>query len=326
MGGDGGPAITVPAVKRFLENNPEIEVTLHGREAELSAALARHFNPVDTDIRRRYQVVFSPEVVLEDEPAASTLRNKGASSLWRSLQQVAEGGAGACVSAGNTGALMAMGIRLLGLATGIDRPAICAALPRDQGWFYLLDVGANVDCSARQLHQFANMATTLVSLVENIDLPSCGLLNIGQEATKGNRLVKEAAALLANDPRLNYRGFVEAHQFFTSPVKIIVSDGFSGNIALKATEGAARFVLDHLYSRLESTAQGESLQADGNRAFKLDPRRYNGAVLLGLKKMVIKSHGSADERGFYGALETATRAVTTGVAEGVCRYFEQSTR
>jgi len=326
MGGDSGPTVTVPAVKRFLANNPNMEVTLHGREAELSAALARHFSDAGADISRRYQVVFSPEVVSDDEPPASALRNKQGSSLWRSLQQVAEDGAGACVSAGNTGALMAMGIRLLGLAGGVERPAICAALPRDQGRFYLLDVGANVDCSARQLHQFANMATTLVSLVENTDRPSCGLLNIGQEATKGNRLVKEASALLANDPRLNYHGFVEAHQFFTSAVKIVVSDGFSGNIALKATEGAARFVLDHLYSRLESLSGDGSLAAQNNTALELDPRRYNGAVLLGLKKIVIKSHGSADESGFYGALETAARSATNAVAEGVSRYFEELTQ
>lgn len=323
MGGDGGPDVTVPATTRFLSDNPGVNVTLYGREAELSDHLSRHLSRTHADLSRRVHIEFCPQVVLDDEPPSSALRNKQNSSMWRSLECVARGGAQACVSAGNTGALMAMGIKLLGLASGIERPAICAALPGGQGWIYLLDVGANVDCSAAQLHQFATMATTLVSLVESIDRPSCALLNIGQEATKGNKQVKDAAELLAHDPGLNYTGFVEADQFFSTPVKIIVSDGFIGNIALKATEGAARFVLDRVYSERQAPASRSSSEADSGIPLELDPSRYNGAALLGLRNMVVKSHGSADEAGFYGALETAARAVTSGVAEGVCHHFEQ---
>ncbi len=323
MGGDGGPDVTVPATKRFLADYPDIDVTLYGRENALSAHLSRDPSLTDAVISQRLHIEFCPEVVLDDEPPSSALRNKQNSSMWQSLECVASDNAEACVSAGNTGALMAMGIKLLGLANAIERPAICAVLPGGQGWLYLLDVGANVDCSAHQLHQFATMATTLVSLVENIDRPGCALLNIGQEATKGNKLVKEAAVLLDDDPGLNYRGFVEADQFFSSPVKIIVSDGFSGNIALKATEGAARYVLDRVLSEPSIGSTRNLSKANGGTPLALDPGRYNGAALLGLKSMVVKSHGGADEAGFYGALKTAARAVTSGVAEGVCRHFEQ---
>lgn len=237
--------------------------------------------------------------------------------MWLALQAVAQGQADACVSSGNTGALMAMGLKHLGINAGLDRPAICTALPARTGGCYLLDLGANVDCSSKNLHQFALMATAMVRGLEGVAKPTLALLNIGAEASKGNRVVKEAAELLSSDKSLDYRGYIEADEILDGRMNIVVCDGFVGNVALKATEGVARNVvarLAALHSKLmhDSAAHDLSGLVDGLRE-ALDPASYNGAILLGLNSVVIKSHGNTDERGFCRALERAARAVTTNV-------------
>ena len=337
MGGDGGPAVIVPAAIRFLSNNPDAELVLYGLEDEL----LKHFpnrDPLGID---RCRVQYSSQVVSDQESPSAALRHKQDSSMWLALQSVAQGSAGACISGGNTGALMAMGLKLLGISEGIDRPAICTALPRQEGRCYLLDAGANVDCSAQQLQQFALMATALVSALEQIAQPPCALLNIGKERIKGNKVVKEAAELLAANSILNYTGFIEADDLLRGGIEIVVCDGFVGNVTLKAIEGAARMILEHLMLAkssmqpslkpalakspeadlsVPSGLESEGVYAGLRQAF--DPGQFNGAILLGLNAVVIKSHGSADKAGYCGALERAAQAHQADVTGQVARYLK----
>jgi glycerol-3-phosphate acyltransferase PlsX len=337
MGGDGGPAVIVPAAIRFLSNNPDTELVLYGLEDELLKHLPNR-DPLGID---RCRVQYSSQIVSDQESPSAAFRHKQDSSMWLALQSVAQGSAGACISGGNTGALMAMGLKLLGINEGIDRPAICTALPRQEGRCYLLDAGANVDCSAQQLQQFALMATALVSALEQISQPPCALLNIGKESIKGNKVVKEAAELLAANPILNYTGFIEADELLRGGIEIVVCDGFVGNVSLKAIEGAARMILEHLglrQSRVESSREStqqkspeaqlsipsasdnDGVYAGLRQAF--DPGQFNGAILLGLNAVVIKSHGSADEEGYCGALERAAQAHQADVTGQVARYLK----
>lgn len=313
MGGDGGPAVIVPAAIRFLDEHPDVELLLLG----LQEKLLEYFPNNDPTSIARCRVQFCSQVVTDNEQPSSALRHKQDSSMWLALQAVAQGQADACVSSGNTGALMAMGLKHLGVNAGLDRPAICTALPARTGGCYLLDLGANVDCSPKQLHQFALMATAMVSGLDGLVKPTVGLLNIGVEASKGNRLVKEAAELLSNDNALNYRGYLEADEILDGRMNIVVCDGFVGNIALKATEGVARNVVERLttlHNKLmhDVTAKNLSGLLDGLRN-ALDPASYNGAILLGLNRVVIKSHGNTDDQGFCRALERAVRAVMADV-------------
>lgn len=337
MGGDGGPAVIVPAAMRFLSNNPDAEVVLYGFED----ALLKHLPASDPLGIDRCRVEYSSQIVSDQESPSAAIRHKQDSSMWLALQAVAQGRADACISGGNTGALMAMGLKLLGINKGIDRPAICTALPRQQGRCYLLDAGANVDCTALQLQQFALMATALVSALERIARPPCVLLNIGNESIKGNKVVKEAASLLAGNPTLNYTGFIEANELLRGGIEIVVCDGFVGNVALKAIEGAARIILEHLESgkstldpspepalakspeshlSIPSGLENEGVYVGLRQAF--DPGQFNGAILLGLNGVVIKSHGNADEEGYCGALERAAQANQADVTGLVARYLE----
>ncbi len=313
MGGDRGPAVVVPAAIRFLDAHPDVELLLFG----IQEKLLKYFPNNDPTSIARCRVQFCSQVVTDNEQPSSALRHKQDSSTWLALQAVAQGQADACVSSGNTGALMAMGLKHLGINAGLDRPAICTALPARTGGCYLLDLGANVDCSPKQLHQFALMATAMVSGLDGLAKPTVGLLNIGVEASKGNRLVKEAAELLSNDSLLTYRGYLEADEILDGRMNIVVCDGFVGNIALKATEGVARNVVERLtalHDKLMHDVGAKNLAGllDGMRN-ALDPAGYNGAILLGLNRVVIKSHGNTDEQGFCRALERAVRAVMADV-------------
>ncbi len=313
MGGDRGPAVVVPAAIRFLDEHPDVEFVLFG----LQEKLLKYFPNNDPTSIARCRVQFCSQVVTDNEQPSSALRHKQDSSMWLALQAVAQGQADACVSSGNTGALMAMGLKHLGVNAGLDRPAICTALPARTGGCYLLDLGANVDCSPKQLHQFALMATAMVSGLDGLAKPTVGLLNIGVEASKGNRLVKEAAELLSNDSSLTYRGYLEADEILDGRMNIVVCDGFVGNIALKATEGVARNVVERLtalHDKLMHDVGAKNLAGllDGLRN-ALDPAGYNGAILLGLNRVVIKSHGNTDDQGFCRALERAVRAVMADV-------------
>jgi glycerol-3-phosphate acyltransferase PlsX len=303
MGGDHGVAVTVPACREFLQRHPEASLLLVG----LPASLSGFSHP-------RARVVPATEVVSMDDPIEVALRRKKDSSMRLAVQQVRDGHAQAAVSAGNTGALMAISRYLLKTMDGIDRPAIATQLPNARGAATtVLDLGANVDCEAHHLLQFAVMGSALVSALDNVPSPSVGLLNIGEEVIKGNDTIKRAGELLraagaAGD--LNFFGNVEGNDIFRGTVDIVVCDGFVGNVALKATEGVASMIGGFLraeFSRNLLTRLAGLVAYPVLAAFKhrVDHRRYNGAALLGLRGLVFKSHGSADQLGFGFALERA---------------------
>jgi glycerol-3-phosphate acyltransferase PlsX len=321
MGGDHGPHVTVPAALNFLRSNADVDVVLVGLrdavEAELKARGARP-NP-------RLRVHHASEVVLMDESPASALRNKKDSSMRVAVDLVKSGEAHACVSAGNTGALMAISRFVLKMLPGVDRPAIIAALPSIRGSTYVLDLGANVDCGPEHLLQFAIMGATLVAAVEHKDRPSVGLLNIGEENIKGNEVVKRAAELLRGSD-LNFIGNIEGDGIYKGEADVVVCDGFVGNVMLKASEGIVQMVRSYIreeFMRSILTRLVGAIVMPVLHAFRrrLDPRRFNGATLLGLRGIVVKSHGSADVFGFARAIERALEEVRNDVLHRLIRRF-----
>lgn len=313
MGGDGGPAVTVPAVAAFLHRHPDVRVLLHGDADELP-------EPQLSPFGERLRIIDCRQRLDPGERPAQALRHKRQSSLWRSLEVVADGGASACVTGGETGSLMAMGMAVVGVLPGITRPAICTLLPRATGEVAvrsdlpstaagqhvgLLDMGANVDCAPELLHQFARMGVARLQ-AEGVAQPRVALLNIGIEGGKGNRAVKAAAELLAADRGILYIGFIEADQILSGDADLVVCDGFVGNVALKAIEGVARVLMARLRQQAEVGERGGLQQPLLDFALSfLDPAQYNGASLLGLRGVVVKSHGAADAVGFGHALEAA---------------------
>lgn len=302
MGGDHGPGVTVPAVLEFLSRNPDARVILVGLEQSLRSVLP-------ASMPERIAIRHASEVVAMDEPPALALRSKKDSSMRVAIDLVKEGEADACVSAGNTGALMAISRFVLKMLPGIDRPAICAVLPTVKGHVHVLDMGANVDCSPEHLLQFGIMGAMLVSAVDRSERPSVGLLNIGEEDIKGNEVVKRAAELL-KESDLNFVGNVEGDGIYKGDAEVVVCDGFVGNVALKTSEGLAQMLATFLkqeFSRNIFTKLVALLALPVLKGFKkhVDHRRYNGASLLGLKGVVVKSHGSADAYGFRHAIERA---------------------
>ncbi|WIO75474.1 phosphate acyltransferase PlsX [Porticoccaceae bacterium LTM1] len=311
MGGDFGPRVTVPAAVDFLRRHADVRVILFGDESVIrkqlsSLKLAAAAKPV----LDRIDVHHCEQVVTADDKPSIALRRKRESSMWVAVNGVADGGTHACVSAGNTGALMAMGLSALGLFKGIDRPAICTAVPSLGKRSYLLDAGANLECSPEQLHQFATMANCLVQAVEQKDRPTIGLLNVGSEELKGGRELQETAKLLEADRALNYFGFVEGDDIYLGTTDVVVCDGFSGNIAIKAGEGVAKMIalrLQKAFSRSLGAKIAGVISRGVLRAFqrRIDPAGYNGASFLGLRGVVVKSHGSANQKSFACALEVA---------------------
>ena len=306
MGGDFGPRITVPACINQLENHPQLHIYLVGDLPSLQPYLLTS----SKSYQDRLEMVHTASVVSMDEKPSYALRHRRDSSMCKAMELVKAGQASACVSGGNTGALMAFGCSLLGRLTGIDRPVIISAIPTSSGHCYLLDLGANINCSADQLFQFALMGSAMVSAVENIPSPRVALLNIGVEEIKGNNQVRQAAQLMQAHAGLNYIGYIEGGEVFSDRADVIVCDGFTGNIALKSNEGLARLIaakLKHSFTRnpyrrlLGWLAQPvlKELQQ------QIDPGRRNGASLLGLQGIVIKSHGSASSRHFEAAIEQA---------------------
>lgn len=308
MGGDHGPKVTLPACRQFLEHRPEAELILVGRPEALAG-----FS------HARARVVPASEVVTMDDAVEVALRRKKDSSMRVAIQQVKEGTAQVAVSAGNTGALMAIARYLLKTLEGIERPAIATQLPNIRGGATtVLDLGANVDCTAEHLLQFAVMGSALVSVLKDEANPTVGLLNIGEEAIKGSDEIKRAGELLrtaAQAGDLNFIGNVEGNDIFTGKADIVVCDGFVGNVALKTTEGLAGMIVQilreefsrNLLRKLAAVFAYPVLQALKRR---LDHRRYNGAALLGLRGLVFKSHGSADVLAFEQALLRAYDAAT----------------
>jgi len=316
MGGDHGPQVTVPAALDFLERDPDCSVILVGREEVLRPSLvgAGRF-------AERLSVQHADQVVEMHEPVASALRNKKDSSMRLVADLVKAGQADAALSAGNTGALMAISRFVLKTLPGIDRPAIAGILPTMNGHVYVLDLGANVDCQAEHLRQFGVMGSMLVSALEHRDRPSVGLLNIGEEDIKGNEMVKQAAELL-KDSDLNFYGNVEGDDIWKGTTDIVVCDGFVGNVVLKSSEGLAQMIgrgLKEEFSRNLLTRLTAVVALPVIRAFKrrFDHRAYNGAGLLGLKGIVFKSHGSADAYAFRCALERAAEAARQRLPERI---------
>lgn len=322
MSGDFGPTEIVPAALHALEKHDDLHITLVGQEALLSEILAQH----NASTNEHLHIKPAATVIEMHESVQHALRNKRDSSMHIAVDMLNDS-AHACVSAGNTGVLMSVSKLKLKMLPGIDRPAICTALPSLKKNIYLLDLGANVDSSGEQLLQFAMMGSELFSSVENKSSPTVALLNIGSEATKGNDCIKLAATLL-EDSYLNYVGFAEGTDIYTGEIDVIVCDGLLGNIALKTTEGVCNLLKQlaintfkkSLYGKLAALICKPLLTNIQNQ---IDPRLYNGASLLGLKKIVVKSHGSADRVAFAQAIETATAEAIMNIPEKIHRRFEK---
>lgn len=319
MGGDHGPHVIVPAALSFLRAHADVEIVLVGPGDAVESELRRH---PGSDLRR-VRVRHANEIVAMDESPAAALRGKRDSSMRVAVELVKLGEAHAAVSAGNTGALMAISRFVLKTLPGIDRPAIVSVLPTMTGSTYVLDLGANVDCAPEHLLQFAIMGSTLVSAVEHKERPTVGLLNIGEEDIKGNDVVKRAADLLRASG-LNFIGNVEGDQIFKGKADVVVCDGFVGNVALKASEGLAQMLASSLrgefrrnwLTRLAAIVAWPVLTAFRRR---WDTRAYNGATLLGLRGIVVKSHGSADSFAFERAILRAKEEVENEVLKRISR-------
>jgi glycerol-3-phosphate acyltransferase PlsX len=315
MSGDHGPSVTVPAALNALKQHMGLKLILVGDEQVLADELAQHNATASESLSIHHA---SQVVSMEDKPSQA-LRGKKDSSMRVALNLIKEGKAQACVSAGNTGALMATARFVLKTLEGIDRPAIITALPTIKGHSHMLDLGANVDSPAEVLYQFALMGSVLTSAVDNIERPTVGLLNIGEEEMKGNEQVQEAAALIASSG-LNYVGFVEGDDIYKGTVDVVVADGFVGNVALKTSEGVAKMISHYMrqeFKRNIFTKLAALVAMPVLNAFKrrIDPRSYNGASLVGLRKIVIKSHGSADAFSFSTAIGEAVLEVEKNVPE-----------
>ena len=322
MGGDHGPSVTLLACRRFLDAHPDAELLLVG----LPEALTGFDHP-------RARLVAATEVVGMDDPVEVALRRKKNSSMRVAIEQVRDGHAQAAVSAGNTGALMAIARYVLKTIDGIDRPAIAGRMPDFRGGgTTMLDLGANVDCSPEHLFQFAVMGSALVSVLDNKTSPSVGLLNIGEEAIKGNEVIKKTAELLrsaANSGDLNFYGNVEGNDIYAGTVDLIVCDGFVGNVALKTSEGLAEKISTALKNSFTRTIFSKLAAICAYRVLsdfkdQVDHRRYNGAALLGLNGIVFKSHGSADEVAFGTALNRAYDAAHHNLLERVRSRIAQA--
>ena len=323
MGGDYGPSEIIPAALFSLKKYKQLNLILVGKEETLREELKKHSSLG----HERISISHASEIVAMDEPPSQALRSKKESSMRIAIELVRDGHAKACVSAGNTGALMATARFILKMLPGMDRPAICTTLPGKKGYTHVLDLGANVDSSSEQLFQFAIMGAQLASAVKNKDNPTIALLNIGEENIKGNDRVKQAATLLEKS-HLNYVGYVEGNNLYTGDVDVIVCDGFVGNVAIKASEGVASFLRYHvnkafmsnIYSRFAAMIAMPVLKSLES---KIDPKRYNGASLLGLRGIVIKSHGGAERVSFATAIDEAIIEVKNNIPERINEKLEQ---
>lgn len=327
MGGDHGPRVTVPAAINFLSAHPDARAILVGLENEVAEALKQ----VRGDIRDRITLRHATEVVHMAESPAAALRSKKDSSMRVIVNLLKAGEAQACVSAGNTGALMAISRFVLKTLDGIDRPAIVSLLPNIKGTYtYVLDLGANVDCGPEHLLQFGLMGSTLVAAVEHKESPTVGLLNIGEEDIKGNEVVKRAAELLRASG-LNFIGNVEGDDIYKGKCDVVVCDGFVGNVALKTAEGVAQMLggaLKEEFSRNWLTKLAALVALPVLKSFRnrFDHRRYNGASLVGLRGIVVKSHGSADAYSFENAIQRAFEEVQNDVLARLTRRFNATVK
>lgn len=325
MGGDFGPPVTVPASLEILANNPTVRLILVGDETVLQQHLRSHHYDAD-----RLTLQHASQQVEMDELPSHALRTKKDSSMRVAINLVKEGKAQACVSAGNTGALMATARFVLKTLPGIDRPAIISKFPtlNPNKNVRVLDLGANVDSTPEILMQFAIMGSVLASAADNVEKPQVFLLNIGEEEMKGNELVKQTANLLANNPVINYAGFIESDVVHKGEADLVVCDGFVGNVMLKTTEGTARFIgilMKEAFTRNIFTKLAGLMVKPVLKSFikRIDPGRYNGATFIGLNGTVIKSHGGANATAFVRAIEEALIEVERNVLDRIRHDIEQ---
>lgn len=322
MGGDHGPHVTVPAALKALEADGQLNIVLVGLQDAIEAELKTR----KATTSARLRIHHASEVVTMDESPQSALKNKKDSSMRVAINLVKSGEANACVSAGNTGALMATARFVLKTLPGIDRPAIASVLPSEKGNTYMMDLGANADCTPEHLYQFAIMGAMLVSCVEHKERPTVGLLNIGSEDIKGNEVVKQAGELLKTS-HLNFYGNVEGDDIFKGTTDLVVCDGFVGNVSLKTTEGLAHMMgkfLTQEFKRNWLTKLMALCALPVLKSFKkrLDPRRYNGASFLGLRGIVVKSHGGADQLAYLSAIHVAIEEARSGVLRRISEQLE----
>jgi phosphate acyltransferase len=328
MGGDFGPSVVIPGAAIALQRRPDLAFVLVGREAEISPLLDQHpaLKAVSTIQNADYVVK------MDDKPSQALRQGRWKSSMWIALEAVKKGEADACVSAGNTGALMAMARFCLRTMAKIDRPAIAAIWPNIKGESIVLDVGATIGADAQHLVDMAVMGSAMARICFDIERPSVGLLNVGVEEVKGLEEIKAAGKILrdADLPTLKYHGFVEGDDIGKGTVDVVVTEGFSGNIALKTAEGTAKQIGEYLRSAMSRTLMSKIGYFFAKNAFtalkqKMDPRRVNGGVFLGLDGIVIKSHGGTDALGFAAAIELGYAMVKnqlqTKISESLTQYY-----
>ncbi len=327
MSGDLGAEVVVRAAAATLQKYQHVELVLVGDQDELQNLVTRIVS--DHSDAGRLRIVHTSEVVGMSESPADALRKKKDSSMRVAINLVKDGGADACVSSGNTGALMAIAKFVLKMLPGIDRPAIITELPAKGGSLHMLDLGANTEATAEQLFQYAMMGSIVTSDIVGIDSPRVALLNIGAEDIKGNNTVRDAAALL-NASTLNYIGFIEGNDLFSGKADVVVTDGFTGNVALKTIEGAVGLVTHFLkraftrnwLSKVQAIIAGPVLR---RLAAEMDARAYNGATLLGLNGIVVKSHGSADSVAYQHAIDTAIVEVRNQLPQQIGNLLQKET-
>ena len=325
MGGDHGPPVILAAAQRAVKSQPNTHFILCGDESLIKTAI----EPLDASEKQRITVEHCEQVVAMDEKPTSALRTKKQSSMRRILELVESGQADACVSAGNTGALMAMAFYVLKTLPGIDRPALVTAMPTaSHHRVFLLDLGANVNCNSETLFQYGVMGTVLAQQCAKIDKPRVALLNVGEEDIKGNAQIKYADQLFRDASEINYIGYVEGDDIFTDVADVVVTDGFTGNVALKSSEGLAKLVINEVkrmsqqnwYTQLLAKIALPLLKSIYNR---VNPDQYNGASLLGLRGIVVKSHGNASADAFFYAIEQAINEAQMQVPERIKTKIEQ---
>lgn len=327
MGGDAGPGVVVAALARSVQRHPLAKFILHGDEAKLKPLFARRGKLLE-----RVTIRHAPDRISMEEKPSIALRRGRNSSMWRAIDSVKNGEAEVALSAGNTGALMAMGMFNLGKLEGISRPAISVIVPTRRGQSIVLDVGANVESDAEQLVDFAVMGEAFARAVLNIERPSVGLLNVGSEDVKGNEAVKGAAHILRHvDLPMEFAGFVEGDDIAEGTTDVVVTEGFAGNIALKTAEGTARLITSYLRGALRRSffARVGALLASGALNAvrrKIDPRAFGGGVFLGLNGVVVKAHGGTDALGFASALDMAIDMTEAGVVSRIMADHAQVAR
>ncbi len=325
MGGDSGPPVIVPAAIQACEDHPNLHLKLCGREGQIAPYL-QHLKPY---VRRQIDIVHCEETIAPDAKPSAVIRDKSDTSLRKALDLILQGEASACVSAGSTGPLFALSYYLLKPLEGVRRPALISAMPRGHGKkVFLLDLGANVDSDANTLFQFGVMGSVLAEAVEGVAKPRVALMNVGVEQNKGSEVIKAAHELLKQAPSINYVGFVEGGELFNSKVDVIVTDGFTGNVVLKASEGLAKFLTKEAKRVAKKNWGTKVLAAFAlpllKRVYsKLNPDQYNGASLIGLRGIVVKSHGNASKTAFYYAIKEAIKEVERNVPQKIEHKINQ---